>query len=81
MLRAFGFDKDAATPHQYDVIEHAVKELAAKQGVTPRQMQASIWFSVKNKTEQAAGGGRPESPPFGRLLREKTAQTRLPLEE
>lgn len=67
MLRAFGFDKEAASPHEYDVIEHAVKELAQKQGVTPRQMQASIWFSVKNKTESTRTF-KSEAPPYGRLL-------------
>jgi hypothetical protein len=77
MLRAFGFmNHDAATPHEYDVIEHAVKELAQKKGVTPRQMQASIWFSVKNQAEK--GQGRPESPAYGKLLKEKLANQSLP---
>lgn len=79
MMRAFGFDKDAPTPHQYDVIEHAVKDLAQRQGVTPRQMQAAIWFSVKNKTEAAAGKVN-EAPPYGTLLKAKMAQQSLPLQ-
>lgn len=77
MMRAFGFDKDAPTPHQYDVIEHAVKDLAQRQGVTPRQMQAAIWFSVKNKAE--AGKGRAATPDYGSLLKQKMAQQNLPL--
>lgn len=81
MMRAFGFtaEKDVApTAHEYDVIEHAVKDLAKKQGVTPRQMQASIWFSIKNKTETAAGRVN-EAPPYGKLIRDKQAQQQLPL--
>jgi len=74
MMRAFGFpeNKLAASPHEYDVIEHAVKEMAQRAGVTPRQMQASIWFAVKNAAEK--GTGRPASPPYEQLLREKLEQ-------
>lgn len=76
MLRAFGFTHDAPTPHEYDVIETAVKELAKQRKVSPRQMQAAIWFGVKNAAE--AGANRPASPPYGQLLRSKLAQQNLP---
>jgi hypothetical protein len=77
MLRAFGMDGEkGATPHSYDLVEHAVKQMAQQHGVTPRQMQAAIWFGVKNAAE--AGKNRPASPPFEQILREKVAQTKLP---
>jgi hypothetical protein len=69
MMRAFGIPKDAATPAQYDMIEQAVKELAMKQGVTPRQMQAAIWFGAKTAAEK--GKARPESPSFGTAIKSK----------
>lgn len=77
MMRAFGFDKDVPTPHQYDIIEHAVQEMAQKQGVSARQMQAAIWFSVKTDFEKKAGNPRPSSPPYGELLKQKLAQKNL----
>lgn len=76
MMRAFGFVKDVPTPNQYDLIENTVKELAKAQGVTPRQMQAAMWFSTKNAAE--AQSKRPASPPFEKLLRQKMAPKAQP---
>lgn len=70
MLRAFGDNKRlAATPTQYDLYENAIKELAKQRGVTPRQMQAAIWFGVKNAAEK--GKARPESPSFEAGIRSR----------
>lgn len=66
MMRAFGFKGDVPTPTQYDVIEHGIQEMAKSQGVTPREAQAALWFGAKKKLE---GSGRPESPPYGALLK------------
>ena len=74
MLRAFGYpnvgngSENAASVRAYDLIENAIKELASQQGVAPRQMQAAIWFAVKNKAEE--GMGRPASPPYQTAIRE-----------
>lgn len=74
MMRAFGYDRDIPTPHEYDLIEHAVRELAQQQGVEPRQMQAAIWFSTRQGAEV---GNRVPSPTFGELTKRKL-EGRLP---
>ena len=68
MMRAFGFKGDSPTDNQYDFIENVVKQLAAEHKQTPRQVQASIWFAVKNKAE--AGKNRPASPPYEIAVKE-----------
>lgn len=89
MLRAFGYggtaakegqigrgtfgDVSAASAREYDLIEHAVKELAQEKGVTPRQMQAAIWFGQKEMEE--AGKNRPPSPPFEDLIKNRRENT------
>lgn len=75
MMRAFGYEGIAPTPHEYDLIEHTVRELAKQQGVEPRQMQAAIWFGAKQSAE--AGKGRAPSPTFGELTKQKL-QGQLP---
>lgn len=67
MMRAFGFKGVAPTPSQYDIIEHAIVDMAKKKGITPREVQASIWFGVKEEMER--GKARPSSEPYGQLLR------------
>jgi hypothetical protein len=62
IMRAFGFNKGTApTDLQYDFMENAIKKLAADQNMTPRQLQAAIWFGFKNAAEK--GKNRPPSPP------------------
>ena len=39
--------KDTFTSSEYIQYEQIVKELAEKRGVTPRQMQAGIWFGIR----------------------------------
>ena len=39
--------KDTFTDSEYIQYEQVVKELAEKRGVTPRQMQAGIWFGIR----------------------------------
>jgi hypothetical protein len=73
MMRAFGFKGDVPTASQYDVIEHAIKDMAKKQGITPREAQAQLWFGVKGKAE--AGKGRAPSPPYGSILQQKFGPT------
>jgi hypothetical protein len=61
LMRAFGFNKGTApTDTQYDFMENAIQQLAKKTGQTPRQMQAAIWFAVKEEAEK--GKKRPPSP-------------------
>lgn len=79
MLRAFGFKHNAATPHEYDMIENAVRTLAKDADVAPRQLQAAIWFATKKRIDAP---GRPESPPFGAELlkrREEALRTGKPV--
>lgn len=68
MLRAFGFNKDAATDRQYDLIEQVIRDLAKKLDKTPRQVQAALWFEVKNRTELATKGRIEAAPPFETLI-------------
>jgi hypothetical protein len=61
IMRAFGFEKGSApTDTQYDFMEHAIRQMAEQTGQTPRQVQAAIWFGVKNAAEK--GKNRPPSP-------------------
>lgn len=85
MMRAFfgKAAKDVPSPAEYDFIEHQVHELAKTHGMTPADVQAALWFSVKKESEAAdrtaaiARGERPrtpaESPDYGTLLKEKEA--------
>jgi hypothetical protein len=51
MLRAFGFrkmdEKGGPTGAEYASIEQAVRDLAAMEGVYPRQFQAAVWVGIK----------------------------------
>ncbi len=68
MMRAFGYKKDVPTMGQYDVIEHAVREIAKREKMEPRQVQAALWFGVKEVKEK--GKGRPDSPPYGAIIKD-----------
>jgi hypothetical protein len=69
MLRAFGVKGNGATQAQYDLIEDAVRQMAKDKGVTPRQMQAAIWYGIKSQME--AGKSRPSSPTFTGAINER----------
>lgn len=75
MMRAFGFmgpKNDVPTAQQYDFIEHAVKKLAQDNNMTPREVQAAIWYGAKDKIEAGTRGELPPSYQQNLLEREKS---------
>lgn len=73
MLRAAGLRdktemaKTGATKGEYDKLEKAIKRLAAREGVEPRQAQAAVWFGIKHAVERQRGVVNP-APPFEQLV-------------
>jgi hypothetical protein len=56
MMRVFGFPGDVPTATQYDFIEHAIREMAKKEGIKPVEAQAALWYAVKEKQGQRLPG-------------------------
>lgn len=71
MHRAFGFRKPGITDQQYKFIDYIVTQVAKRQGMEPRQVQAAIWKAIKESEQKNAGN---TSLPFEKLLPKKLAE-------
>ena len=49
MARAFNLDSDAPTAAQYENMEKVTKNIAARLGWKPHQVQAAVWVAVKGR--------------------------------
>jgi hypothetical protein len=54
MARAFGYKTDAVSEGRYDVIESAIRQLAAERGWKPKQVQAAIWTAIKDASDDVS---------------------------
>jgi hypothetical protein len=50
MTRVF-FGHEKPSEKQYKFIQQFVRELAKEKKVSPREMQAAIWYGIKNETD------------------------------
>ncbi|MHC4070612.1 MAG: DUF7178 family protein, partial [Planctomycetota bacterium] len=80
--RAFGYDMEKRlSAADYDFMESAIRNLATKWGVTPRDVQESIWMGAKLKEEGAAADIRGYEDLLAvhgvRMLREQKPAERL----
>lgn len=69
--RAFGFKKDTITDAQYKFMDYTLTQIAKRNGMEPRQLQAALWTAMKAADE---GGSRSTSLPFEALLPKKIAE-------
>jgi hypothetical protein len=65
--RAFGFG-DKLKDAQYKFIDYLITQVAAKKGVEPRQLQASIWTAMKLAAERE---GAKDIRSFDEILKDK----------
>jgi hypothetical protein len=70
IARAMGFG-DKVTDAQYKFADYMLTQIAQRNGMEPRQLQAAIWTAVKEAEQRNAGN---TSLPFEKLLPAKIAK-------